>query len=237
MRVVATVLGNLGQMLEAEERRARRAIETGIRETAEGLRQDLKAHMKEAGLPGLAPVWKMKFLPGRHSAWNSAAFVYPDGVRVREAIWAFENGATIRAAGGRHLAIPTGYNKPRGWRKSGAKPLISAKDMAAMKRWSFVKKTKDGRGLVWFLRVTRAQEQTKRGKVRDLAYAGGVRMVGSGRVRRTKAILEAGAVPMFLLLPQVRLAKRLDIAGIVGRWKDKLVERVIQAWEEADDGR
>jgi len=47
--------------------------------------------------------------------------------------------------------------------------------------------------------------------------AGGVTEVGTanrkGREAWARGLLEQGMVPMFLLLPQVKLAKRLDVRG------------------------
>ena len=44
-------------------------------------------------------------------------------------------------------------------------------------------------------------------------------------------VLEQGMVPMFLLLPHVKLAKRLDVRGAAERGLRRLPGRFVAAWE------
>ena len=49
-------------------------------------------------------------------------------------------------------------------------------------------------------------------------------------------MLARGMVPMFLLLPQVKLAKRLDVKGAAERGLRRLPGRFVAAWER-ESGR
>jgi hypothetical protein len=49
-------------------------------------------------------------------------------------------------------------------------------------------------------------------------------------------MLERGIVPMFLLLPQVQLRKRLDVKGAAERGLRRLPARFVAAWER-ESGR
>eukprot|EP01031_Cornospumella_fuschlensis_P045289 gene45289-55407_t len=58
-------------------------------------------------------------------------------------------------------------------------------------------------------------------------------LVGKGWAR---GLLEQEMVPMFLLLPQVKLAKRLDVRGAAERGLRRLPGRFVAAWER-ESGR
>ena len=145
MRLEAAIRGDLEKMVAADWRRGGRAARGGLRRAAKGLRKGLREDAKRAKLGRLGRVWRYRVYRGRRSPMDTAAIVYPKaGKRGRGALWAFEHGATIRAKGGRYLAIPTGYNKPRGHRKSKAGPLVSVEKMVAMKKWTYVRPAKGG---------------------------------------------------------------------------------------------
>ena len=86
---------------------------------------------------------------------------------------------------------------------------------------------------------TRQGEQTGRRR-RTRLVAGGVTEVGTGNRKGREAwargLLEQGMVPMFLLLPQVKLAKRLDVRGAAERGLRRLPGRFVAAWER-ESGR
>lgn len=209
--------GDLAAILDRRIGLAAMAITDGVAETAARLRGTLKDRTRAAGLGKLANTWNVRVYPQGRVSLGAAGLVYTKADAIMQV---FEKGATIRALGGRkYLCIPTGYNKARGQRKSRSGALVSPQQMAGMRGWTYVRPTSDRRGLVWFLRVTEAATKGRNGRVRRLAFAGGMRLggrnrgdVGSGRSRRVEPILEAGAVPMFILLPEVHIRKRLDVA-------------------------
>ncbi|MDJ0685396.1 MAG: DUF6441 family protein [Alphaproteobacteria bacterium] len=226
MRLGAAVMGDLRKQVAAEWRAAGRAIRAGLRESGRGLQADLRKDGERAGLGKLARVWRVRVYGGRRGPWESSALIYPKGgERTRSALAAFEEGGVIRAKSGRYLAIPTLFNRKGGRR--GGRVLYQPSEMTD----SFVQRSKRGRLLV-FARVGRAQAMV-RGRVRDRAFVNSS-LLGSGRVRRTREILNAGVVPMFVLLRQVRVRKRLNRADIVRRWRSRAPAVIVKHWRERD---
>lgn len=220
--------GNLQKSIDADIKAIEAAHRAALGRTGGRIRRALVADAKGAGLGRLGNAWRFGVYPGRGTkTLNPALYIYPRGKpggRTQEALKAHEHGAVIRPDGSRYLAIPTGFNKPRGFRKMSGGTLISPAEMVAMKKWTYTLTTKDGKGLVWFLRVTEAAAKTRGGRIQRLAFAGGMRLggrvggqLGSGRGGRVKDILNRGAVPMFILMPQIRIKKRTDAGGIVDR--------------------
>jgi hypothetical protein len=223
--LAAALQGDLRKVMSSEWKTAGRAIRAGLREAGKGLQADLRRDAESAGLPHLGKVWRVRVYRGKRGPAESAALVYPKGGdRTRGALWAFENGATIRAEQGRYMLIPTQFNRKSGRR--GGRVLFEPSELQG----SFVRRSRDGT-LLLFARVSHAQSLV-RGKVRDRAYVND-RMVGSGRVKRTREILEKGAVPMFVLVPQIRVRKRLDIAGMRRRWEGRTAELIVKHWRNA----
>lgn len=246
MSLKLAMQGNLQKSVEADIKAIEAAHRRALGRTGGRIRRALVVDAKGAGLGRLGNAWRFAVYPGRGTrTLNPALYVYPKGRpggRTQEALKAHEHGAVIRPDGGRYLAIPTGYNKPRGFRKMSGAPLISPAEMISMKKWTYTLPTKDGSGLVWFLRVTEAAAKTRNGRVQRLAFAGGMKLggrsggqLGSGRGKRVGDILKRGAVPMFILMPQIRIRKRTDAGGIVDRHARALPALV--AAEMAKGGR
>jgi hypothetical protein len=91
---------------------------------------------------------------------------------------------------------------------------------------------------VWCLPLRQGEQTGRRRRTR--LVAGGVAEVGTanrkGREAWARGLLEQGMVPMFLLLPQVKLAKRLDVKGAAERGLRRLPGRFVAAWER-ESGR
>ncbi len=227
MRIDAAISGDLRQVVAAELAAAERAVTAGVRETGEWARTRLREQGRAANLRNLARAWKVKFYPTSRPSLDAAALVYVSGRRAAKAMYAYEKGATIRAAGGRFLAIPTGFNRKRGRRRG--EPRVTPAEMVKS-RMAFILPGAGGTK-VWCLRVTRAQ-RLHHGQVQDIAAAGGLHIVGSMRRKRTASALAAGFVPMFTLVPQVRIAKRIDVAGIAARAAARLPAAIVRHWQD-----
>lgn len=222
MRLGAALQGDLRRIVAAEWRAGGKAIRGGLRDAAVGLRGDLRRDAENAGLDRLGKVWRHKVYGGRGGPWDAAAIVYPKGgERTRGAIYAYEHGATIRARKGRYLLIPTGFNLSGGRR--GQRVLYRPEELEN----SFVRRSRNGNLFLW-VRVQHAQ-RLRKGRVQDLAYVN-THLLGSGRVRRSRDILERGAVPMFLLLPRVTVQKKLNIAWMTERWRRRLPYLIVRKW-------
>jgi hypothetical protein len=103
---------------------------------------------------------------------------------------------------------------------------------------AFLRPFKSGRGFVWCLPLRQGAQTGRRRRTR--LVAGGVADVGTanrkGREAWARGLLEQGMVPMFLLLPQVKLATRLDVRGAAERGLRRLPGHFVAAWER-ESGR
>ncbi len=229
MRIQIGVTAYLQGLLDSEPAAARRAVADAVREAGQAVRTEVKAHTKAAGLGRLGNAWRAKFF--RNRGLDAASVVFPLGKSARAALAAYETGAIVRPrGGGRYLAIPTGFNR-KGGRRAGP-PLVTPEQMTRAGRAMTFALDAGGRVKLWCIRVLRAQRRVGSARrIRDIATAGGFHVVGSGRVRRTKEILERGFVPLFVLVPQVTIRKRLDVRGLARRWEKRLAELVAEHWE------
>jgi hypothetical protein len=241
---IGAAIGDLRRLLQAEVRAGERAATRALREETDSLKRELRGQVTAAfGGKGR----------GIANAWRSA--VYPrSGVSLRPAglVWtktptivdAFERGALIRARGAKYLAIPTGFNAARGQRGRGGKGMRVTPAQMAASGQAFLRPFRSGRGFVWCLPLYGASGTSRTGgrrrRGRTLLSAGGIAEVGTanrkGREAWARGMLRKGMVPMFLLLPQVRLAKRLDVAGAAQRAGAHVPRRFVQLWE-AETGR
>ncbi|WP_142847229.1 DUF6441 family protein [Telmatospirillum sp. J64-1] len=205
------------------------AVTAGVEAAVKGMQLDLRQQVLRAGFADtVANMIGAEAYPKRGKAsFRASGTIFARGESADDILSSISEGVRISGQG-RYLAIPTGYNKAGGRRRSRTGPLITPQQMSEMRKMTFVRPGTNGT-LVWFLRVTHAQEM-RRGKVQSLAFAGGRYLVGSGRRKRTAAILEAGAVPMFILVPQVRMKRAMDVDATMRRWAERmpaLIERAL----------
>jgi hypothetical protein len=239
MRLGAQLVGDLRKMLAEELRAGERAAMAAIRtETAE-VKAELRQQVTTAfagNARGIANAWRSMVFPRTGQSLRPAGLVF---TKVPKVIDAFERGALIRAKGGRKfLAIPIGFNAARGRRGRGEKGMRVTPAQMVASGQAFLRPFKSGRGFVWCLPL-RAGEQTSRRR-RTRLIAGGVTEIGTGNRKGREAwargLLARGMVPMFLLLPQVKLTKRLDVRGASLRALRRLPGRFVAAWA-AETGR
>ncbi len=238
MRLGAAIVGDLRQLLAAEVRAGERAAMGAVRaETAE-VQAELRRQVTDSfggRARGLANAWRSQIFPRTGQSLRPAGLVW---TKVPTIIDAFERGALIRATGGRRfLAIPTGFNAARGWRGRGDKGLRVTPAQMVASGQGFLRPFKSGRGFVWCLPVRQGERVGRR---RAPLIAGGIAAVATGNRRGAPAwqqsLLAQGFVPMFLLLPQVQLTKRLDVRGAAERGLRRLPRRFVAAWER-ESGR
>jgi len=227
MRVQAAILGDLRKIMAEEGERVGGAVGAAVREATNGLRQDWAGNINEAGLGKLSKSVRRKIYVNASDPLSTTGFVYISGASARKAVEAFEFGAIIRPTGSRYLAIPTHFNRKGG--RKGGKVLFRPDQIPG----AFVRRTAEG-SLMLFAKVAKAQRKRK-GVVRDLAFVN-TQMLGSGRVRRTDEILKYGAVPMFLLVPQVRISKRLTLMALRDKWLNEMPRMILRRMEQLDHG-
>ncbi|WP_439579329.1 DUF6441 family protein [Elioraea sp.] len=223
---IAAVVGSLKRILEEEVRAGERAVTRAVREETDRTQHELRAQTASAFGPrgrGLAGAWRARVFPRTGESLGAAGIVWTKAPTI---IDAFERGATIRAKAGRYLAIPTGFNAPQGRRGRGMR--VTPQQMVASGQ-AFLRPMKQRPGgFVWCLPVRRGERVGRR---RAPLIAGGIAAVATARIAGAAQwqadLLRQGFVPMFLLLPEARLVKRLNLADAAQRAQYRLRQRII----------
>ena len=213
MRLQAALQGDLNALLQAELRTAERAVTAGIREATNGLKSELRGQIAGAGLGArLANTWRGEVYPKGQPSLGAAGYIWskaPGIVRL------YAEGAVIRSKQGLFLAIPT----PAAGRFGDGRRKITPGS------WERI------HGL-------RLRFVYRRGSP-SLLVADGARLTRRGRaapnVGRSKGaaftrLAGRTTVPIFVLVPQVTVRKRLDVDGAAQKWLTALPQLVLRAW-------
>jgi hypothetical protein len=205
MKLVATFARSLQADMQSELRNLERAAVTGTKEAGRGLRTDLRRQVANAGLgQRLANSWRDKNYPNQRL--DAASLVYAKAPQI---IRAFDEGVVIRSRRGRFLAIPT-ENAPRKGIDGGRiSPSTFPEHRFGPLR--FVPRPSGPSLLV--VDGLRASFSRKSGELQGFRRA-------TDRARQRGDGLTT--VVMFLLVPQVKLRKRLDVARAAERWSGQL---------------
>ena len=204
MKLAATVTDSIMAGMEAEMRSISKAVTAGIKEAGRGLKGDLRKQVVSAGLGArLSRTWRDRTYPNK--GYNAAAMVWSKAPQI---IRTFDEGAVIKSKSGFWLAIPTPSAPKRGVGGKRINPSNFPEHRFGPLRFVY-----------------------RRGRP-SLLVVDGVRINKSGRVgRRAKggAFTKTGRMKqgmatsvMFIMVPQVRLKKRLDVKREAERWSRRL---------------
>jgi hypothetical protein len=209
MRLSAALSGDLRILLAEEVRAAEMAVAAGVRQAGQALKAELRQQVTSAGLGGrLANAWRDRHYP--NGKVDAASLVWTMAPQI---IRAFDEGVTIRSQRGRWLAIPTESAPRRG--TDGRRISPSTFPEHRLGRLRLVMRP----GKAPLLVVDGLRASTGR--------RGGFRRASTRALRTGQGVV---TVVMFVLVPQVRLRKRLDIEGAARRWHAHLPRLVIEAW-------
>jgi Family of unknown function (DUF6441) len=205
MKLATTLAGSLQADMQAELRDVERAVAAGTRAAGRGLRTDLRRQVTSAG-PGqrLANSWHDRHYPNQKL--DAASLVYTKAPQI---IRAFDEGAVIRSGRGRFLAIPTENAPRKGTDGRRIRPSTFPEHRFGPLR--FVPRPTGPSLLV--VDGLRASFSRQTGQLRGFRRA-------TDRARRSGQGLTT--VVMLLLVRQVQLPKRLDVARAGERWTGQL---------------
>ena len=209
MNLGATIVGSLMADMKAEAKRIERGVAAGVKEAGAGLKGDLRKQVVAAGLgPRLARTWRNRAYPNK--GHDAATLVWSKAPQI---IRTFDEGAVIKSKSGLWLAIPTPAAPKRGVGGKRINPGNFPEHRFGPLRFVY-----------------------RRGRP-SLLVVDGVRVNKSGRVgRRAKggAFTKTGrmkqgitTVVVFIMVPQVRIKKRLDVVREAKRW-ERLVPELIK---------
>jgi hypothetical protein len=205
MKLATAIARSLQADMRGELRNIERAVATGTKAAGSGLEIELRRQVASAGLgQRLANSWRDKHYPNQKL--DAASLVYTKAPQI---IRAFDEGAVIRSRRGRFLAIPTENAPRKGTDGKRIRPSTFPEHRFGPLR--FVPRRSGPSLLV--VDGLRASFSRKTGGLR-------------GFRRATDQARERGegltTVVMFLLVPQVKLRKRLDVARVAERWSAQL---------------
>ena len=209
MRIVAALEGDLEAHMAAELEEAEKAVTGG---GAPGRRAGSSAtggaQITAAGLgQRLARTIRNQHYPKAGASLSAAAMVWSKAPVI---VGAHDAGALIRSKNGFWLAIPT----PAAGRALGGR-RITPGGMGAQDRAAAALR----------LSAWRALAARRRPGTHHQAREGG----GEPGARPGAARVTA---PIFILVPQVRLRKRLDLDRAARNWESRLPELIVSNWRE-----
>jgi len=214
LKLMATIARSLHAEMQTDLREIERAVAVGTREAGRSLKTELRRQVASAGLgQRLANSWRDKHYPNRKL--DAASLVYTKAPQI---VRAFDEGAAVRSKRGHFLAIPT-ENAPRKG-TDGRRISPSTFPEHRLGPLRFVPRPTGPSLLV--VDGLRASLSRKTGQVRGFRRA-------TDRARDRGEGLTT--VVMYLLVPQVKLPKRLDVARAAERWSGRLptlVERSLR---------
>lgn len=213
MRLEAAITGNLHAFMQKQVEAAEDAVTTGVNEIAQRIKSDLRDQVTSAGLGSrLAKSWQAKIYPKGQKSIAAAGWVFSKAPKL---IRAFTEGAVIKSKDGWFLAIPTEAAPKRGI--GGKRINPSNFPEHSLGRLRFVYRP----GKISLLVVDNLRAST--GK------RGGFRKASDSALKSGRGIT---TVVMFLLVPQVRIKKRLDYKSVVNRWEPQLAQAILKHWKE-----
>ena len=209
MKLKLEISPDLAALMQAEIAAGEKAVTTAMREAGAGLKSAWRGQITGAGLgTRLGNSIRLATYPKGSESLNAAALVWSNAPVI---VGAHDTGPLIRSRNGFWLAIPTpaAGKSTRGLRRGSASTTPGEWERRTGLRLRFIYR--------------------RRGP--SLLVAEG-RINSKGRAVASRAKTRRGltTVPIFLLVPQVKLRKRLDLARDAERAIDGVPGRIVAVW-------
>ena len=207
MKLTVGFTPDLVALLEQEIKAGERAVTAAMKAAGAELKQDWREQITRAGLGHRLPrTIRNRTYPTSGDSINAAAFIWSN---APELLNAHDRGALIRSKSGFWLAIPT---EAAGKGRGGARLTPAQWERRRGIRLRFIYR-RNGPSLLVAERV--------RINTRGLAVASRAK-TGRGQV----------SAPIFLLVPQVKLRKRLDLMRDAEKVAGAVPGLIVGKWEE-----
>ncbi len=204
MKLGISIVGDVVRLMEAEVKVGEKAVTTAMRDAGTGLKTAWRAQITGAGLgPRLARTIRSEAYPKGKPSLNAAALVWSKAPVI---VGAHDTGPLIRSKTGFWLAIPT---PAAGKSTRGGRITPGEWERRTRLRLRFVYRNR-GPSLL----VAEGRLNTK----------------GRAVASRSKTGRGLTTVPIFLLVPQVRLPKRLHLARDAERARDAVPGLIVASW-------
>lgn len=204
MKLKLDITPDLAAIMAAEIKAGERAVTAATREAGNSLKSAWRAQITGAGLgPRLARTIRSEQFPKGKDSLNAAALVWSNAPMI---VGAHDTGPLIRSKNGFWLAIPT---EAAGKSARGGRITPGEWERRSGLRLRFVYR-RNGPSL--------------------LVAEGRLNARGRAVASRSKTGRGVTTVPIFLLVPQVQLRKRLDLARDAASALDALPGAIITKW-------
>ena len=211
VRLEAALEGALKRFLADELKAGEAAVKAGISEATDGLKLELRQQITGVGLSQrLANTWRGEVYPKGKNSLRAAGLVYS---RAPDIVSAYANGAVIRSQHGLFLAIPT----PAAGKASGGRQKISPA------LWE----KQHGAKLIFVYRRKGPSLLVAENRRARTGKRGGFAKASVSALRTGRGL---ATVPIFILVPQVTIKKRLDIDSAANKWISTLPGLVARNW-------
>lgn len=204
MRLAATVT-DLAKLMQGEIEAGRKAVTSAVRDAGKDLQDEWRRQVIGAGLgQRLARTIRSEVYPKGRNSLNAASMVWS---RAPVIVDAHEAGPLIRSQDGFWLAIPT---EAAGKGRNGKRLTPGEWERRTGMRLRFIYRRNGPSLLIAEARVSKQ---------------------GRAVASRSKTGRGLMSVPIFLLVPQVRLRKRLDLEGPARAALNALPRVIVSRWD------
>lgn len=205
MRIDVAVAGDVLAQMHEEVLAGEKAVSQSMASAATGLKTDWRSQILGAGLgPKMARTIQSRKYPIAQDSLNAAALVWAN---APEPISAFDSGVLIKSQNGFYLAIPTAAAGSQGIGRKRITPR--GWEQRTGLRLQFIYRRRGPSFL-----VAEARLNTK----------------GRAVASRSKSGRGIATVPIFLLVAQVSLKKRLDLARDAEVWAGRVQGLIVSNW-------
>jgi len=207
MKLKLDINPDIAAMMQAEFLAGERAVTAAMRQAGSDLKADWRGQITSAGLgQRLARSIHNKTYPERGESLDAAAFIWSKAPKI---IHAHDKGVLIRSKNGFYLAIPT---EAAGKGRGGARLTPGEWEQRRGMRLRFIYR----RGGPSLLVTEKARINTR----------------GTAVASRSKTGRGQVTAPIFLLVPQVKLRKRLDLARDAEKVAGAVPRLIVEKWVE-----
>ena len=206
MKIGLGVTPDLVRLVEKEYLHGERAVTRTMRDVSRDLKTKWRGHIAARLGHRMGNTVKSAAWPKATESMNAAAMVW---TRAPQIVAAHEQGTTIRSGDGFFLAIPT----PEAGRGLKGRRITPGE---------------------WERRTGIRLRFIYRRRAASLLVAGGVRINRRGRavISRSKTGRNQVTAPIFILVPQVRLRKRLSLVRLAEDVAGTVPARIVANWDD-----
>ena len=207
MKLDVSIAGDIVALMRAEVAAGQKAVSTTMAQAGAGLKSAWRTQITGAGLgQRLANTIRSQTYPKGRNSLDAAALVWSNAPVI---IGAHDTGPLIRSASGLWLAIPL----PAAGKALGGKRITPA---------------------MWEQKTGLKLRFVYRSRGPSLLVADAVRLNTRGQAAVSKSKTGRGQVtaPIFLLVRQVKLPKRLDLARDAERAQAAIPGSIVRNWVE-----